>query len=201
MPGLDLISFPARGRYREERWGRAIATEAEQTWLHQQPDRGEAQLSLWAAKEAAYKASCHGCTGPLTFRPRHWEITFVGASFTWRTAQGTGRGSGRWWRQADHGIALAELTGANWDTLCHRYQYAPGLLPAQRSLAVRTLLLALIAEVYPQLPPGSWYVAQNPNGAPLVSMDHGTLLLPAALSHDGPWLGAALKLDPYDPSP
>ncbi len=200
---LDLMALPARGRFAEIRWRRRIGSSAELGWAAEQPDPALAGLQLWAAKEAAYKcASSMGGLLPQRFQANAWEITCEGERFTWRFPCGRSGGQGQWlWGpNRDYLMALAVQRAKQWPQLRYQVRREEGLTPAQRSRAVRQLLAELIT-TYAARPGESWQIHQNPSGAPLVMMHHRAQPLGAALSHDGPWLGAALKLDAYDSSP
>jgi len=200
---LDLIALPAQGRFAETRWRKRICSSDELTWAEGQADPALAGLKLWAAKEAAFKcASSIGWWRSPRFQAKRWEIICEETQFRWRCPSGRGFGQGQWRWGPNQGylLALAVQRASQWPRLCYRVRRQAGLTSAQRSWAVRQLLTELVATQVAR-PGETWQVGQNPNGAPLVRMDHSSQPLGAALSHDGPWLGAALRLDAYDSSP
>lgn len=198
---LDLIALPAQGRSAEVRWRSRICSPVELAWAEGQPDPALAGLQLWAAKEAAYKcASSMGWLLPQRFQAKAWEIVCEGDCFAWSFSSGCGQGQWQWGPDRAYLLALAVQRATQWPQLRYLVRRQEGLTSAQRSRVVRQMLKELIT-THAARPGDYWHLDQNPNGAPLVKMDHRAQPLGAALSHDGPWLGAALKLDSYDFSP
>lgn len=200
MPGIDVIAWPARGRYREARWRARIAAPTERAWLAQHPSPAWAGLQLWAAKEAAYKALAHHAQPQGAFSPTRLHIVPQGAGFAWHDQQQARQGVGRWYWGAGYLLALALDRATPWEALRWQLVCQPGLTAPRRSAAGRALLLQLVRSwSVPSHAP--WQLRLNSNGAPLVSMDHVPWRLPASLSHDGTWLAAALTFDSHDASP
>lgn len=76
MIGNDLESlsnWPVRSDKRRLRFRRKVYTEIERHWLCNQLDADYAEVVLWCAKEAVYKAS-HRYTGERKFCPKDLEI-------------------------------------------------------------------------------------------------------------------------------
>jgi phosphopantetheinyl transferase (holo-ACP synthase) len=194
--GNDLISLPpTRGRWRDPRWRTRICTPEEADYCATQPDPALAGLRHWAAKEAAYKVARQRGVA-RGFSPKQLHITFAGHTFVWTHLPSNLSGSGQWFRAPIvpyyHALAITELT--RWAEVRYLVAQAPDLHATQRSAAGCRLLCRLAHDSYSHLP-NDWQIQRNPSGAPTVTMADHSLLLPASLSHDGPWLAAALILN------
>ena len=163
------------GRSADKRLLHRVLTAPERLLVAVSPEPDVMLWSLWAAKEAGYKAWARGRKG--LFSPVSFMVEFAPGLLTARVVKGDWSLPVRWTRGADwvHALAAAEP-----EAVAVRVEHAEGdLSKAVRRLAVRTLADA-----------GGPTARVEGNPPQLVWEGGGQAV---SLSHDGPYVAVAFR--------
>jgi len=188
LVGNDLVWLDDphnRGRSADGRLLQRILTPAERLLVSVSPEPDEVLWSLWAAKEAAFKAWARSRPGAV-FSPAQFEVEFLTREGRARVVRGPWSlavvwNRGRGWV---HALAAEDPRAVLWAVEGAVEGVGSGL---DESRAARALALRLALEA-------GWGPGRV-EGRPPVFVGAGPGR-PLSLSHDGPWVAAALLLEP-----
>ena len=179
--GNDIVWLgdPANvGRHADKKLLRRILTATERLLVAVAPEPDFMLWSLWAAKEAAYKAWAQG-PGASLFSPGSMSVEFSPGEGAARVMKGGQSISVRWVRGPDWVHAVAAEDPAGVVLRSERSQGDPSL--SVRELASRALIEAGGPEAV---------VRGRP---PRFEAGDADLGLPVSLSHDGPYIAVAFR--------
>lgn len=206
---IDLHEPEIAGKSQDRRFCARVLSPGENVSLTENPDPDRWLWTLWAVKEAAYKASVQS-RPDLTFRPRDYEVMAEGGgkgpigSFFWRRETGPGwLHCLAWTPEEDPGRQVSQVAdAAAWggpETDFSAQERASFSGPA--SAAVRRLARHLLAaQGWPGLQILRAPLGTDRFGPPRAWSDQGPAPWSLSFSHHGRWIAAVLNPESRPPA-